>query len=149
MRWPRRTTVVAVWLVQAAVLAGCSLVDEPDAAEWDAQAEKALKGAASEVGTTRLALDTAARERAWASYTTVLVVQAEHGVATVADDLAVVQVPRGREQRAEEVDLLMDDAVAAVREARSLALRGTYDDPDVADELDRLAGDLEHAAGQG
>ncbi len=39
MRWPRRTTVVAVWLVQAAVLAGCSPVDEPDAAERDAQAE--------------------------------------------------------------------------------------------------------------
>lgn len=149
MRWPRRTTVVAVWLVQAAVLVGCSLVDEPDPAEWDAQAGKALQDAASEVRTTRLALDTAADERSWSSYTTVLVVQAEDGVATVADDLAVVQVPPGRQQRADEVERLIEGAVAAVREARSLALRGTYDDPDVVDQLDRLAGDLEQAAGQG
>lgn len=146
MNWLWRTTVVAVWLSLVTAFAGCSLVDEPDAAAWDEHASRALGDAASEVGTARIALETAAKERAWASYTTVLVAQAEEAVATVADDLAVVQVPPSREQRAGEVDSLIEDAVEAVREARSLAVRGRYDEPEVVDELDRLADELESAA---
>ncbi|KRA31180.1 MULTISPECIES: hypothetical protein [unclassified Nocardioides] len=133
--------------VLAALLCSCSLVEEPDAAAWDQQAAQALEDAASEVATTRLALETAAQERVWSSYTTVVVADAEEAIVTVADNLARVQAPAGRTEQAADVGALMDRAVASVRAARSLAVQGRYDDPASIDELDRLATDLEDAAG--
>lgn len=145
MKLPGLAAAVAGLL--AALLCGCSLVEEPDVAAWDQQAAQALEDAASEVATTRLALETAARERVWSSYTTVLVADAEEAIATVADDLARVQAPAGRTEQAVDVGALMDRAVATVRAARSLVVQGRYDDPATVDDLDRVATELEDAAG--
>lgn len=133
-----RTTVVVVCTL--VVAAGCSLVAQPDVAAWDGKARQAAADAASEVATVRLALDTARADRAWASYTQVLVADAEKALATVQDDMARLQVPSGREEDAADLTELLDGAAGAVRAARQDVVEGRYDDPRLLDELDR-AGD--------
>jgi len=144
MRRLLRTTVVAVSLLMLS--AGCSLVSRPDAAGWDQQAERALDDAASEVGTARLALRGAQDDRAWSSYTTVLVAEAEEAAATAEEDLAAVQVPGTRADAASSALELLGKAADATREVRQLAVRGRYDDPALADRLARLAADLQQEA---
>ncbi|NHA00549.1 hypothetical protein G5V59_12395 [Nocardioides sp. W3-2-3] len=97
-----RTTVVAVSLT--ATLTGCSLVSQPDATSWDDQATQALSDAAGQVGTARMALDSARKGRTWSSYTVVLVAQAEEAMGTTQDKVSTLQVPAGREKRAAHVE---------------------------------------------
>lgn len=146
MRWPWRKTVVAVGLVVASAASACSSVDQPDAADWDARAEQALTDASSEVATSRLAIRTAARERAWSSYTVVLLAQAEEAMGTVEDDLARLQVPAARAERAEDVLDLLEEATTAVRDARARSVEGEYDDRATLDALDDVASSLRRAA---
>ncbi|KRC59679.1 MULTISPECIES: hypothetical protein [unclassified Nocardioides] len=149
MSTARRTAVVAVLpaLVLAALATGCGLVAQPDSTAWDDHAEQAVSDATSEVATARLALETARRERAWSSYTVVLVAQAEESLGTVQDDLSRLQVPPGRDDEAARLDALLDEAATAVEDARSSAVEGRYDDRRVLDALDRVTGRLEDAAG--
>lgn len=146
MSRPLRTTVVAVSLT--ALLTGCSLVSEPDARAWDDQAERSLTDAASEVGTARLALETAHEGRTWSSYAVVLVAQAEEAMGTAQDDLSRLQVPPGRAERAERVEQLLDDAGTAVEDARAAAVAGRYDDEALRAELADLGRRLESEAGR-
>lgn len=149
MQGPWRRTVVAVALALASAGASCSSVDRPDVAAWDTSAEQALSDASSEVATARLALDTAARERTWSSYTVVLVAQAEEAMATVEDDLARLQVPDGRTEEAAEVLALLGEATSAVRDARADTVEGKYDDRATRDALAEVATALTRAAGAG
>lgn len=144
---PRRTTVVAVWLLAATAGSGCSVVDEPGPGAWDTQAEQALSDAASEVATVRLALDTAERRRTWASYAVVVVTEAEEAVGTVEDDLARLQVPPSREEEAVDVLALLEEATSAVRDARALAVEGDFGDARTLSALADLAAELTSAAG--
>lgn len=141
-----RTTVVVVCTL--VVAAGCSLVAQPDVAAWDGKARQAAADAASEVATVRLALDTARADRAWASYTQVLVADAEKALATVQDDMARLQVPSGREDDAADLTELLDGAAGAVRAARQDVVEGRYDDPRLLDELARAGDRLTRAEDQ-
>lgn len=137
-----RTTVVVVCVLAAT--SGCSLVRQPDVAAWDAKAHQSVTDATSEVATVRLAVETARDERAWSSYTLVLVAQAEEALGTVQEDLSRLQVPPGRDRDAAELEALLDEAATAVQDARQQAVEGRYDVPAVLDALDdagdRLAG---------
>lgn len=133
-----RTTAAAV--CAAAVTSGCSLVGQPDVAAWDDDARRAVTDATSEVATVRLAVETARDERAWSSYTLVLVAEAEKAMGTVQDDMSRLQVPSGRDRAAADLEALLDEASTAVQDARQHAVEGRYDDPAVLDALDR-AGD--------
>lgn len=148
----QRRTVVAVLLVLAALAAGplaaCTVIEEPAAADWDHSAERALSDMASEVGSARLALDTARRERLWPPYALVLVTEAEEAAGTVEEDLSRLQVPPQREQQAEQVLDLLAVAVTTVSEARSRAVEGRYDDPALLDRMERLASRLTGEAGR-
>jgi hypothetical protein len=146
---PWRRTVAAVGLALASTGAGCATVERPDAADWDTRAAQALTDASSEVATTRLAMETAGRERAWSSYTVVLVAQAENAMATVEDDLARLQAPAARAERAEDVLDLLAEATSAVRDARALTVEGEYDDQATLHELEDVASALTRAAGSG
>lgn len=141
-----RTTVVAVSL--AAVLSGCSMVAQPDARGWDDQAAQTLTDAASEVGTARLALESARDGRTWSSYAVVLVSQAEEAMGTAQEDLSRLQVPAGRERQAERVEQLLEDAGKAVQEARAAVVAGRYDDAELDRQLTDLGRRLESEAGR-
>ena len=130
-----RTTVVVVCVLAAT--SGCSLVGQPDVAAWDEQAHQAVTDATSEVATARLAVQTARDERVWSSYTLVLVADAEKAMGTVQDDTSRLQVPPGRDRDAKDLATLLDDAAAAVQDARQHAVEGRYDDPALLDVLDR------------
>ncbi|MFD1248769.1 hypothetical protein ACFQ3F_13295 [Nocardioides ginsengisoli] len=121
-------------------------MSRPDASGWDQQAQQALKDAASDVGTVRIALRTAARDRAWSSYTIVLVAKAEETTGKTEQDLSSVQVPPARRIAARETLDLLSQAVASVQEARAHAADGRYDDPGLVDELTRLAKALQAEA---
>jgi predicted component of type VI protein secretion system len=121
-------------------------VSRPDASGWDQQAKQALDDAASNVGTARLALRTAARDRAWSSYTIVLVAKAEETTGKTEQDLSSVQVPSTRKVAARTVLDLLGQAVASVQEARALAADGRYDDRALTDELTRLSTALQAEA---
>ncbi|TNM44233.1 hypothetical protein FHP29_05895 [Nocardioides albidus] len=144
-----RPAVVAVpaLLLLAGLLGACGVVSRPDAAAWDDQATLALTDAGSQVATARLALTSAAKERTWSPYTTVLVAEAEEAAAKAEEDLARVQVPPGRADDAAAVLDLLDRAAGLVGEARAHAVDGEYDDRSLLDDLDRLAGELQKAAG--
>lgn len=141
-----RTTVVAVSLT--ATLTGCSLVSQPDATSWDDQATQALSDAAGQVGTARMALDSARRGRTWSSYTVVLVAQAEEAMGTTQDKVSTLQVPAGREKRAARIEQLLDDAGKAVQDARADAVTGRYDDPRLRRQLSDLGERLQKEAGR-
>ncbi|KRB77930.1 hypothetical protein ASE01_07050 [Nocardioides sp. Root190] len=146
---PWRRTVVAVGLVLASAGTSCSVVDRPDATDWDTRADQALTDASSEVATSRLALDTAARERTWSSYAVVVLAQAEEAMATVEDDLARLQVPTGRSERAEEVLAVLESAASAVSDARASAVEGELDDDATLGALDEVAAELDRATDGG
>jgi len=139
-----RRTVAAACALLALTLTGCGVVDRPDPAGWDQQAGTALEDAASQVATARLALRSAARERTWSTYTTVLVAEAEEAAASTEEDLSRVQVPRPRRSAAARVQELLSRAVDAVAQAREHAVDGVYDDAALLDELDRVDAALEH-----
>lgn len=141
-----RTTVVAVALT--ATLTGCSLVSQPDAASWDDQATQALSDAAGQVGTARLALESARKGQTWSSYTVVVVQEAEQAMGSTQDTVSTLQVPPGREKRAAQVERLLDDAGRAVRDARADAVAGRYDDPELHRQLTDLGSRLESEAGR-
>lgn len=139
----RRTTAVVVCVL--AVTSGCSLVGQPDVAAWDAKAHRAVTDATSEVATVRLAVETAREERAWSSYTRVLVAQAEEALGTVQEDLSRLQVPPGRDRDAADLATLLDEAATAVQDARQQAVEGRYDAPAVLDALDDASDRLARA----
>lgn len=139
-----RRTAVAVVCILAAT-SGCSLVGQPDVAAWDEKARRAVTDATSEVATARLAVETARDERAWSSYTLVLVADAEKAMGTVQDDTSRLQVPPGREKDAEDLETLLDRAATAVQGARQHAVEGQYDDPALLDALDRAGDGLARA----
>ncbi|WP_207009130.1 hypothetical protein [Nocardioides aromaticivorans] len=150
MRAWRTTVVVVPFLVPflvtvLAATSGCSLVGQPDVAAWDQEARQAVTDATSEVATARLAVETAHEERTWSSYTVVLVADAEKAMGTVQDDASRLQVPAGRDQDAEDLEALLDEAATAVQDARQHAVDGRYDDRAVLDALDRAADRLERA----
>jgi hypothetical protein len=128
------------------LLSACGMVGQPDTAAWDDQAEQALADAGSQVGTARLALESADEERTWPAYATVLVAQAEEAAAKAEEDLARVQVPAGRADDAAAVLDLLGRTADLVREARAHAVDREYDDRALLDELDRLADELRRAA---
>ncbi|HWJ09973.1 MAG TPA: hypothetical protein VNS46_11380 [Nocardioides sp.] len=138
----RSTVVVALlpWVVS-----GCSLVAQPDTAGWDRSARQAVTDATSEVATTRLAVETAHEERAWSTYTLVVVAEAEEAMGTVQDDVSRLQVPAGRGDDADDLEALLDDAAGAVQEARQHATDGRYDDPRLLELLDRVEEQLSRA----
>lgn len=138
-----RTTAVVVCVLVAA--AGCSLVAQPDVAAWDDSARQAVTDATSEVATARLAVETAREERAWSTYTLVLVADAEEAMGTVQEDVSRMQVPSGRDEAAKDLEALLDEAAGAVREARQHAVEGRYDDPGLLDGLDRASERLAQA----
>lgn len=140
----RRTAAVVVCVLAAT--SGCSLVGQPDVAAWDARAHRAVTDATSEVATARLAVETARDERAWSSYTMVLVAEAEKAMGTVQDDLSRLQVPSGRDEDADDLETLLDEAAGAVQDARQHAVEGQYDDPALLDALDRASDRLARAA---
>lgn len=139
----RRTTAVVVCVLAAT--SGCSLVAQPDVAAWDERARQAVTDATSEVATARLAVETAREERAWSTYTLVLVADAEEAMGTVQDDVSRTQVPDGRDDAAKDLEALLDEAAGAVREARRHAVEGRYDDPGLRDVLDRAGERLARA----
>lgn len=141
-----RTAAVVVWTL--AVTAGCSLVGQPDVAAWDERAHRAVTDATSEVATARLAVETARDERAWSSYTLVLVAEAEKAMGTVQDDLSRLQVPTGRGADADDLEALLDEAADAVQAARQRAVEGRYDDPELLEALDRAGDRLARAEGR-
>ncbi len=146
MTTARRVAGALLALALLGATAACALVSRPDATGWDREAERALTDLRSEVATARLALETAAEQRAWPSYVVVLLADAEEAAGTAEEDLSALQVPPAREDAALEVEELMAEAVAAVQDARALAVAGRYDDPPLLEDLDALATRLATAA---
>lgn len=132
--------------VLSVLLAGCSVVSQPDAKDWDKQVQTTLEDTASEVGTARLALESAAHDRVWSPYSLVLLSEAEESAGKLESDLSALQPPPSRQQQAEDVLDLLESANSAVREARVAAVEEKYDDPDLVANLAKLHDDLEQAS---
>ncbi|WP_162602516.1 hypothetical protein [Nocardioides daejeonensis] len=129
----RRPLLGSLLLVLALVV-GCA-VSEPEPADWSESSARALESAASAVATARLALSGEKDGDLWRSYAVVLLADAEEAAGSAADQVAVVQTPRGREKRAEQVRDLLGRAEDAVRAARQELVAGK---PITAERLARL-----------
>lgn len=122
-------------MVAAVVLAGCSLVSQPDPDDWTATSQRSLESAASAVATTRVTLREHDAGDLWDSYAVVLLADAEEAVGTASDDVALLQTPPGEKERAERVLDLLAEAEDAVRAAREAMVD---DEPVTGDRLRSL-----------
>jgi hypothetical protein len=96
---------------------------------FQGKATTTAESALSEVQTVRLAVDTAERGRTFRPYLSVLVSEAEEGIAKVQGTFSSIQPPGTEaDALAGELDELLTSALAHARDVRIAARRGGIDE---------------------
>jgi hypothetical protein len=139
------TRAVAAALLLAAIVAGCSSPEQ----QLRASAEQAAREAASEVGTTQLAVRQLLDHRLWKQPAEQMVKDAETSLSTVTTGFAAEQPEPGESRRMyDEVTRTLDDAQNAVTATRiALANDNLTAVARQLPLLDQVAGRLQEVAG--